>query len=245
MRRSSSGVCSAPRATAITICCGGAAHAPPNPNPTLSLTHPKSPPYSGCRGGASASRSSGKTTRRASTPETIPRSPQAWRYVQNKPGIARYGRPSGWLAEGGRSLGQPEACSGRCKDASRELAGRRLSRLVSDAGLEARRLYRQCLRSLAGTDAPTAASVREHARALFAAHADEIDAGRIRSLLVDGRHSLDEMVTCLGTAVTRAVTRPEAPLRRTVQTARVTDRGRNGPSAEYAGRWSFNTPLRT
>ena len=67
------------------------------------------------------------------------------------------------------------------------------------------------------------------ARALFAAHADEIDAGRIRSLLVDGRHSLDEMVTCLGTAVTR----PEAPLRRTVQTVRVADRVRNDPSTEW------------
>ena len=116
----------------------------------------------------------------------------------------------------------------RSNDASKEPAGRRLSRLVSDAGLEARRLYRQCLRSLAGTDEPTAASVREHARALFAAHADEIDAGRIRSLLVDGRHSLDEMVTCLGTAVTR----PEAPLRRTAQNVTVGDRVRNDPSTE-------------
>ena len=130
---------------------------------------------------------------------------------------------------------EPEAGRRLSRRLSQRLSRRlsqRLSRLVSDAGLEARRLYRQCLRSLAGTDEPTAASVREHARALFAAHADETDAGRIRSLLVDGRHSLDEMVTCLGTAVTRAVTRPEAPLRRTVQTARVTDRGRNGSSRE-------------
>ena len=53
------------------------------------------------------------------------------------------------------------------------------------SGLEARRLYRQCLRSLLGVDEPTAAAVREHARALFTAHADETDVSRIRSLLVD------------------------------------------------------------
>lgn len=85
------------------------------------------------------------------------------------------------------------------------------------SGLEARSLYRSCLRSLRGLD--QAAEVREHARQLFAASARETDVGRIRALLVDGRHSLDEMVKCLGTAALRyhvhdgvaAAPAPQAP----------------------------------
>ena len=73
---------------------------------------------------------------------------------------------------------------------------------------EARALYRQCLRSLRGVGDAAATGVREHARTLYEANAHETDAARIRSLLVDGRHSLDEMLKCIGTAVTAA---PPAP----------------------------------
>ena len=69
-------------------------------------------------------------------------------------------------------------------------------------GPEARALYRECLRALRGVDEATAAGVNEHARMLFTAHAHETDKTRIRTLLVDARHSLDEMSKCLGTAVT-------------------------------------------
>ena len=68
-------------------------------------------------------------------------------------------------------------------------------------GVEARSLYRSCLRSLRGADSEVSIGVREHARCLFAANAHETDVSRIRALLVDGRHSLDELVKSLGTVV--------------------------------------------
>ena len=71
------------------------------------------------------------------------------------------------------------------------------------SGREARQLYRQCLRALRGVDDATAAGVREHARGLFDAHADETDVSLLRNLLVDGRHSLDQMRSALGTAISR------------------------------------------
>ena len=64
---------------------------------------------------------------------------------------------------------------------------------------EARRLYRDLLRALRGSDAATAAGVRAHARELYALHASETDLEQIRILLVDGRHSLDELKSSLGT----------------------------------------------
>ena len=69
------------------------------------------------------------------------------------------------------------------------------------SGQQTRVLYRACVRALRGVDEGTSADVLEHARGLIAANAHESDARRIRTLLVDGRHSLDEMVTCLGTSV--------------------------------------------
>ena len=65
---------------------------------------------------------------------------------------------------------------------------------------EARKLYRDVLRSLRGVDPETAAGVRSEARAQFAEHVAEHDIERIRILLADGRHSLDQMRQYLGTA---------------------------------------------
>ena len=41
--------------------------------------------------------------------------------------------------------------------------------------------------------------MRAHARELYALHASETDLEQIRILLVDGRHSLDELKSSLGT----------------------------------------------
>eukprot|EP00322_Chrysochromulina_rotalis_P002996 CAMPEP_0115858478 /NCGR_PEP_ID=MMETSP0287-20121206/16120_1 /TAXON_ID=412157 /ORGANISM="Chrysochromulina rotalis, Strain UIO044" /LENGTH=286 /DNA_ID=CAMNT_0003312747 /DNA_START=1 /DNA_END=862 /DNA_ORIENTATION=+ len=71
------------------------------------------------------------------------------------------------------------------------------------SGQEARALYRSCLRALSRVDQAVADGVREHARALLEANAQESDVIRIRALLTDGRHSLDEMSKCLDTAVVR------------------------------------------
>lgn len=68
------------------------------------------------------------------------------------------------------------------------------------SGSEARKLYRACLRAIRGVDDATATGVRDHARSLYETNAHETDVARIRALLVDGRHSLDELVKCLGTA---------------------------------------------
>ena len=65
---------------------------------------------------------------------------------------------------------------------------------------EARKLYRDVLRSLRGVDPDTAAGVRAEARAQFAEHVAEHDIERIRILLLDGRHSLEQMRQYLGTA---------------------------------------------
>ena len=59
--------------------------------------------------------------------------------------------------------------------------------------VEARRLYRDVLRSIKRLDNDTAAGVREAARTQFADHANETDVERIRILLVDGQHSLKQM----------------------------------------------------
>ena len=67
------------------------------------------------------------------------------------------------------------------------------------SGFEARRLYRDCLRALCGIDDATAISVREQARGMMAANAHETDLKVLRVLLIDGRHSLDELAKCLGT----------------------------------------------
>ena len=64
---------------------------------------------------------------------------------------------------------------------------------------EARALYREVLRSVRGLDAATAEGVRQAARERFADHANEMDTAKIRLLLVDGKHSLNEMRACLGT----------------------------------------------
>ena len=64
---------------------------------------------------------------------------------------------------------------------------------------EARKLYRDMLRTLRGIDEDTARGVREHARGQFEDNAHVHDLAQIRSLIVDGRHSLDEMRGCLKT----------------------------------------------
>ncbi len=58
---------------------------------------------------------------------------------------------------------------------------------------EARKLYRDVLRSLRGVEPDTSAEVRATARSMFAEHADERDPERIRTLLADGRYMLDQM----------------------------------------------------
>eukprot|EP00966_Prymnesium_polylepis_P045437 1052263-Prymnesium_polylepis.1 len=68
---------------------------------------------------------------------------------------------------------------------------------------EARKLYREVLRALKGVDKDTAAGVREAARAQFKDHEHEHNVEKIRCLIVDGRHSLDEMRSYFTTAVRR------------------------------------------
>ena len=69
--------------------------------------------------------------------------------------------------------------------------------------VEARKLYRDVLRALKGVDSATAAGVREAARAQFKDNEDQHDLEKIRCLLVDGRHSLDQMRGYFGTALRR------------------------------------------
>ena len=78
-----------------------------------------------------------------------------------------------------------------------KVAGLTLKHFILQA--EARALYRQVLRSIKGMDEATAQGVREAARERFAMHDDETDLSKIRMLLVDGKHSLDELKSCLGT----------------------------------------------
>ena len=63
---------------------------------------------------------------------------------------------------------------------------------------EGRKLYRDVLRAIKGLDEQTAAGVREAARQQFDDHREETDVDRIRILLVDGQHSLDQMKVALG-----------------------------------------------
>ena len=100
------------------------------------------------------------------------------------------------------------------------------------SGREARQLYRQCLRALRGVDAVTADGVRAHARSLFALHADETDVALLRNCLVDGRASLDEMISCLGTAVAEPPPPPSTPRRAT--TVQGAARRVNGASRGFA-----------
>ena len=64
--------------------------------------------------------------------------------------------------------------------------------------LEGRKLYRQVLRAIKGLDADTAAGVREAAREQFDSHRDETDVEKLRIHIVDGQHSLDQMMAALG-----------------------------------------------
>ena len=63
---------------------------------------------------------------------------------------------------------------------------------------EGRKLYRDVLRATKALDADAAAGVREAARAQFDDHREETDIERLRLLLVDGQHSLDQMRAALG-----------------------------------------------
>ena len=64
---------------------------------------------------------------------------------------------------------------------------------------EALKLYRDALRACKGLDEATAAGVREAARERFADGAAERNVDKIRTLIVDGRHSLNEMLSYLKT----------------------------------------------
>ena len=64
---------------------------------------------------------------------------------------------------------------------------------------EGRKLYRNVLRSPRGVDAGTAAGVREAARTQFDDNATEHDIARLKILLIDGDHSLQQMKQYLGT----------------------------------------------
>lgn len=65
---------------------------------------------------------------------------------------------------------------------------------------EARKLYREALRSVRGAERGTAEGVRRQARAQFELHSAERDPEKIRCLLVDGRHMLEQMRASLATA---------------------------------------------
>ena len=71
------------------------------------------------------------------------------------------------------------------------------------SGAEARSLYRDCLRELRGVEADVVASVRDAAREKLRESSGEASAERIRDLLIDGRHQLDTLRSCLGTAVVK------------------------------------------
>ena len=71
------------------------------------------------------------------------------------------------------------------------------------SGLEARGLYRDTLRELRGIDEETAASVRETARTQIMAHSAAADVEVLRNLVVDGRHSLEQLRISLGVAIIR------------------------------------------
>ena len=65
---------------------------------------------------------------------------------------------------------------------------------------EGRKLYREVLRTVRGLDAQTAEGVKQAARDQFAHYADETDVDKIRTIIADGQHSLDQMKGALGAA---------------------------------------------
>ena len=77
------------------------------------------------------------------------------------------------------------------------------------SGFESRSLYRELLRELRGVEADASACVRDTAREKLCESSRESSAERIRCLLIDGRHQLDTLRGCLGTAIIR----PEWALR--------------------------------
>ena len=81
--------------------------------------------------------------------------------------------------------------------AVRAQAGLSLKHFILQA--EARSLYRDVLRAIRGMDESTAMGVRQAARERFAENANETDVAQIKVLLIDGKHSLKEMVTLFGT----------------------------------------------
>ena len=93
------------------------------------------------------------------------------------------------------------ATAGECFMAARSRfaplkAGETLKHFVLKS--EGRKLYREVLRAIKGLDESTAAGVREAAREQFDDHAHETDVDKIRILIVDGQHSLDQMKSALG-----------------------------------------------
>ena len=65
---------------------------------------------------------------------------------------------------------------------------------------EARKLYREVLRTVRGLDKDTADGVLQAAREQFQMHVHETDVDQIRTLIIDGQHSLDQMKGALGAA---------------------------------------------
>ena len=77
------------------------------------------------------------------------------------------------------------------------------------SGAESRSLYREVLRELRGVEADVSTSVRDTAREKLRESRCDASAEEIRCLLIDGRHQLDSLRHCLGTAVIK----PEWALR--------------------------------
>ena len=101
-------------------------------------------------------------------------------------------------------------------------------------GYEARALYRATLRELRGVECDTAASVREAARLQITEHSFEACPERLRNLLIDGRHSLDQLRSSLGVAVIKpawALKHQQAQLERAEEEEEQQQQQQNGLEA--------------
>ena len=104
--------------------------------------------------------------------------------------------------------GVPHAPSARPRNPTWSAMSSRLAAVRAQGGIslkhfmlrtEARSLYRDVLRAIKGMDESTATSVRQEARERFAQNANETDVEQIKVLLIDGKHSLKEMISLFST----------------------------------------------
>ena len=102
------------------------------------------------------------------------------------------------------------------------------------SGLEARNLFRDTLRELRGVDEETAASVRAVARSQIIERAEEQNVELLRNLVVDGRHSLEQLRRSLGVAVVR----PAADVERINNEHAALLPRCTGPSVEAEAAWA-------